>query len=174
MKVDKAFPGNWLKASDLGDTDHTVTIESVQTQMIGQGEQAKLKLVLKFREFPKPLVCNLTNARAIAKLYGDETDEWIGKRVTLWVNPDVQFGSEIVEAIRIRSKVPTVSDGLLKWSEAIALCAQIGINEPELRQYLKSEGFNAYNAGTCSEAVRKLVAGFEPAIPQSDTDDIPF
>jgi hypothetical protein len=38
-------------------------------------------------------------------MYGDDTDEWIGKRVTLF-STEVQYQSEMVEAIRIRSKPP--------------------------------------------------------------------
>lgn len=109
MKVGAAFPSKYLKADDLEDRDWSVTIKNVLIENIGQGEKKEEKLIIYFRELDKGLVTNRTNANIIEKLYGDETDEWIGKPVTLWPNHDVEFKGEIVSAIRIRSKAPQMS-----------------------------------------------------------------
>ena len=106
MKVGQAFPSKYLKADDLEDRDWTATIRDVIIEDIGQGEQKQEKLILYFNEFEKGLVTNKTNATTIQKLYGDETDEWVGKTIVLWPNHDVEFKGEIVSAIRVRSRAP--------------------------------------------------------------------
>lgn len=180
MKLKEAFPGNWLSAADLGEEDHVCIIQDVRSEMIGQGERARLKLVVKFREFEKPLVCNLTNAKTIAALHGDETNDWVGKRITLWVNPDVQFGSEIVSAIRVRSKAPTPlqANGLLNYAAAVDACAKAGISEDSMKQYLRSTGLTAYKAELCTPLVRKLIAATvpppDPGTLGDDEVDVPF
>ncbi len=104
-KLNEMFPSRWLKASDFEDGDQVMTISDLKTEKIGQGRDADDKWVLFFEEDEKGLVLNKTNTNTIAKLHGDDTDEWIGKQVTLFAT-EVQFQSEMVEAIRIRSKPP--------------------------------------------------------------------
>lgn len=155
--------------------------------MVGQGQQAQLKLVVEFDELSKALICNKTNATTIAKvLASDDTDDWPGQRIVLYVNDGVQFGGETVSAIRVRSKAPqqqkrqqaAPSNGVLSYPEAVALCATVGITKDDLVSYLKQNGLTGYNGVLATPLVRKLVAGFEPpdAPPPSDAneDEIPW
>ena len=57
----------------------------------------------------KPLVCNGTNWDVIEALYGPESDDWIGKCITLWRDPSVKFKGKRTGGIRVREIVP--SDG---------------------------------------------------------------
>lgn len=104
-KTSDMFPSRWLKASDFEDGDATLTIRDVGQERIGQGKDAADKFVLYFVDEDRGLVLNKTNVGTIAKLHGDDTDDWIGKDVTLFAT-EVQFQSEMVEAIRVRSKPP--------------------------------------------------------------------
>jgi hypothetical protein len=104
-KTSQMFPSKWLKASDFEDGDAVMTIREVTQETIGQGKDAAEKFVLYFEEEERGLVLNKTNVGTIAKLHGDDTDDWIGKQVTLFAT-EVQFQSEMVEAIRVRSKPP--------------------------------------------------------------------
>jgi hypothetical protein len=80
----KAFPSKYLSATDLDDGPIVATIKSVASESVGSGEDATDKLVVKFREKTKPLVCNLTRAQAIADLVGSgETDRWAGCRIQI-------------------------------------------------------------------------------------------
>lgn len=109
MKYDEMFPSRFLKASDFSEDEiKVVTIKNVELVEIGKkGEETQRKPVVFFRENGvKPLVCNKTNATIIVKLYGDDTDEWIGKRISLFVTQVESFGEQ-VDAIRVRAKVPT-------------------------------------------------------------------
>jgi hypothetical protein len=98
------FPSNYLKPADL-EEDAVLTIKSIKQEKIGQGRDADDKWIVYFKEERKGLVLNKTNANVLAKLYGDDTDDWVGKQVILFAT-EVQFKDEMVEAIRIRSKPP--------------------------------------------------------------------
>jgi hypothetical protein len=51
------------------------------------------------------MVLNSTNIKRLAKACNsDDTDEWIGKQVTLYVDPDVEFAGNVVGGLRIRAK----------------------------------------------------------------------
>jgi hypothetical protein len=107
MKIGEAFPSNFLKADDLGGKDVTVTIESCEMESIGQGHDKQDKLVLSFVGKGKKMVTNKTNAKTIAKLHGDDTDDWPGKRIILSPR-EVEFQGDMVMAIRVSLKAPVV------------------------------------------------------------------
>lgn len=104
-KTSEMYPSRFLKASDVEDGDLTLTIAEVRLERIGQGSQADDKWVLFFSEDEKGLVLNKTNTNTIAKLHGDDTDDWVGRPVTLYAT-EVQYQKDMVDAIRIRSKPP--------------------------------------------------------------------
>lgn len=98
------FPSKYLKADDC-DPDLVLTMSEVKMETVGQGDEADYKPVLHFHETEKGLVLNKTNSTSIAKLYGDETDAWEGKKVALFAT-EVDFQGKQVMAIRVRLKAP--------------------------------------------------------------------
>jgi hypothetical protein len=111
MKYDELFPSKFLKASDFeeGETK-LVTIKDVQLEEVGKKDaEVETKPVVYFREKDtKPIVCNKTNATTIRNLYGNDTYDWIGKRITLFVTQVDSFGEQ-VDAIRVRAKIPAAT-----------------------------------------------------------------
>lgn len=107
MKLNQAFPSNYLKADDLGGKNVTVTIESVELAELGQGNDKESKLLISFVSKEKKLVCNKTNAGTIAGLYGQETDDWAGKKITIGPR-EVEFQGKMVMAIRVSLIKPGV------------------------------------------------------------------
>lgn len=105
MKLNEAYPGNFLKAADLNGQSVTVTIQSVTLEELGKGRDAESKLIIAFAGKDKKLICNKTNARTIEKLYGDETDNWVGKRITI-APREVEFQGDMVWAIRVSLQNP--------------------------------------------------------------------
>lgn len=100
--IDQAFPSRYLKAGDVADTTPVVTITDTEMIEMGQGVRKEIKLLVKFKELAKGLVCNKTNANMIAKIAKSRnTDDWVGTKIRLVVN-DVEFQGQIVEAIRVR------------------------------------------------------------------------
>lgn len=100
---DKDFIGAW----SLPDgKDVTVTISKVTGgTLTGVGGRKTRKPVLYMVGTDKGLALNATNSKTIAALYGNHVEEWSGKRVTLFKSM-TQFGSEQMECIRIRPKIP--------------------------------------------------------------------
>ena len=104
--VDLLFPSKYLKAGDLRGKDVTVTIADIEPRHELKTERgSEEKPLMSFRGAKKGLVLNKTNAKTIAKLYGPEVTEWIGKPITLYAAEVPAFG-EVVEAIRVRQKRP--------------------------------------------------------------------
>lgn len=99
MKASAAFPSKYLRAADLQDQEHTVTMKAVEIERIGDDDP---KPVLYFTKGSKGMVLNKTNSKVIAKAYGDEMDEWEGKSIVLFPAM-VEFKGDMVEAIRCRA-----------------------------------------------------------------------
>jgi hypothetical protein len=99
MHINEMYPSNYLKAADLNGHERTLKISSVTRDEIG-GERKNL---LGFAGAHKKLVLNKTNARVIAKAYGNNTESWLDKPVTLY-ETQVDFKGDLVPGIRI--KVP--------------------------------------------------------------------
>jgi hypothetical protein len=98
MHIDELYPSRFLRCSDLDGRPMPVTIAGLKREDIG-GEH---KSVLVFADDTKELILNKTNARAIAKVFGNETTAWKGKQITL-VPTQVDFRGDIVDAIRVRA-----------------------------------------------------------------------
>jgi hypothetical protein len=71
-------------------------IKKVVVEEVGQDKQEKP--ILYFKQARQGLVLNRSNADRLAATFGDETDAWGGKRVTLTVEP-VRFGGRMVPGI---------------------------------------------------------------------------
>ena len=95
------YKSNYTKASDL-PAPRTVTIKSAEIQAFKNDGKEQEKLVLSFKEKVKPLVCNLTNFDTIAAEcgYGDETDQWLGKKIVLRADR-TRFGTKMVDCVRV-------------------------------------------------------------------------
>lgn len=105
--VDLLFPSLYLKAADLRGRDVTVVIDRIEPRHELQRQNGKdYKPVIWMRGTDKGWCLNVTNARTIAKLYGSEVTQWVGKAVTIYPT-QVQFGRDTVEAIRVRPSIPT-------------------------------------------------------------------
>jgi hypothetical protein len=105
MKISTAFPSSYLKHDELNGVDMILTIKSVSVEEIGQGDDKETKPIVYFHETDKGLALNKTNAAIITELYGDETDDWEGKRISLFKDK-TNFAGKRVDCIRVRDKVP--------------------------------------------------------------------
>lgn len=107
---------DFLYAFDLQGRDVNVTIEKVTGGKVGHGKKSSRKPLMYFRgsKDNRPLALNATNCKTIAQLYGNDTAEWTGKRITLYPGT-TQFAGEEVECIRVRPRVPgqSATDGQL-------------------------------------------------------------
>lgn len=101
---DKDYIGAW----DLKDKDVTVTIVKVKGgELTGPGGRKSKKPVVYMKGTEKGFALNATNGKAIAGMYGNHVENWVGKRITLYKsttrNPN---GDGEVECIRVRPQIP--------------------------------------------------------------------
>jgi len=105
MKTSTMIESKYLTKDDAGEDGTVVTIKAFErVNMAQEGKPAEHKWVMYFREFPKGMVMNGTNIQLAEKALGsDETDDWIGKKIIIYDDPNVSFGKELVGGIRIRA-----------------------------------------------------------------------
>jgi hypothetical protein len=104
MRISQIYPTaggvaallNAKRCSEQGHYFKPLTIESVNTRDI-KGRQ---KIVAAFKEIPDVLVLNKTNALILAEAFGDDTDAWVGKQITL-VPTKRTFQGTLVDAIEV-------------------------------------------------------------------------
>lgn len=104
-KVGEMIESKYLKQSDIED-EATVTVAKVgKANVAREGDEPEYKWLIKFEEFKKPMVLNSTNIKRLARACNsDDTDNWAGKKVVLYVDPDVEFGGNVVGGLRIRAQ----------------------------------------------------------------------
>lgn len=106
MKISVIFPSKYVKAADLNGKPVTLTIKGVTLEeMVTHDNKKVSKPVVWFERATKGFVINLTNALIIAALHGDETDNWTGKRITIYPTQVKAFG-KMEDCIRVRQEVP--------------------------------------------------------------------
>lgn len=98
FKKADAFPGTYLKAADLQGKEPTVVISHIQPESMQdlKTKQEVQKFVCYFQGKAAGVVLSPTKWDAIEAIYGDDTDNWIGKPVTLYtvqtqMGPGLQF-----------------------------------------------------------------------------------
>ena len=104
MKTSQMTSSKYLKQDDIGD-GKLVTVKGFKRENVAQeGEPPEMKYIMGFDELEMPLVLNSTNIQLAERAFGsDETDDWIGKKIVLYVDPNVSFGGKIVGGIRVRA-----------------------------------------------------------------------
>lgn len=105
-RIGEMIESKFLKKEDVGgERGVLVTISGVQQANVAMpGADPEMKWTLSFQELDKPMVLNSTNIHMCAKACGsDNTDDWNGKKVVLYEDPNVSFGGKLVGGIRLRA-----------------------------------------------------------------------
>lgn len=102
MKLDDMFESKYLKQSDV-DGEVIVTCVGVKrANMAREGDEPEYRWIVKWAEYDKPMVINATNIKRLFKYLGNDTDEWKGGKVVLYVDPDIEFGGKVVGGLRVK------------------------------------------------------------------------
>ena len=102
MKLTELFPSNLLKAQDVIDAggEMPLKIANVEIKEFDGDNGKERKPILIFAD-ERRMVLNKTNANIIAEMFGDDTDAWINREITLHVQ-SVEFQGKIVPSIRVK------------------------------------------------------------------------
>lgn len=111
MDVMLGFLGEYISAAELvGKTPtltiNKVTLEKVESLKSGDddaGGKMKDKIVIYFAESRsgRGWLLNRTNCEAIKELWGRETNDWLGHKITLFTQP-VKVGKKMDIGIRVK------------------------------------------------------------------------
>ena len=103
--INTMVSSKYLKQADVPDPV-IVTVQGVkQVNLAKEDEAPEMKWCIKFHEMEKPLVLNSTNIHVAAKIFqSDNTDDWKGKEIVLYTDPNVSFGGQVVGGLRFRGQ----------------------------------------------------------------------
>lgn len=103
MDYSLMFPSKYVKAADLGGRQVTLVIASVAiADLEGSDGTSKQKGVVTFENAKKAWILNRTCAEACKLMWGKDTDDWIGHKITLYAQKMADpFGGGEIEAIRV-------------------------------------------------------------------------
>ena len=103
MRAGEVF-GSFLSKDDLGGREVAVVVESVEMAKVTNDGKEVEKPAMKFVGKSKSLIFGPVVWQQMQDITGqDDSDAWIGKTVTLYVDPSVSFGGKHVGGIRIKS-----------------------------------------------------------------------
>ena len=98
MDLSKAFKRDYLTASDFEDRPKTMIIKKIVEGTVGDD----VKPIVYFEDEEMGFVMNKTNTNIVQKLYGKNSDDAIGKPLTLY-HTMTEFKGDMVPAIRCRA-----------------------------------------------------------------------
>lgn len=103
-RINDMIESKFLKQADVGSGVLATVCKIAQYNVAMQGAEPDMKWCLEFKELDKPLVLNSTNMHILEAITGsDNSDDWMGKQIVLYTDPNISFGGKIVGGIRVRA-----------------------------------------------------------------------
>jgi len=103
MNINDLKESKYIKKTDVEPPIKVTITHLTQEDLAMQGQPEEMKWIVHFNEC-KPLVLNSTNGQLIANALGSqETDDWKGKQIVLYNDPNVSFGGQLTGGVRARA-----------------------------------------------------------------------
>lgn len=103
LTYDQLFPGRFVKAGEFGGKPVTLTIKDVYLDDLeSESGATERKAIVSFERTARELVLNKTNAQCLVAMWGPDSGEWVGKRVTLTPESDPSGLSDSGLCIRVK------------------------------------------------------------------------
>ncbi len=147
----KAFNSPYLSSADIVEptvlTIQRVVLEPDKTKKTKDHFNTAYFVEKNIREGEalKPMILNAVNSRSMKELAGSHyIDDWNNIHVTVYVDPNVRFGRDTVEGLRISIEPPRVKKELTEankvaWQRAIDSCKQYGNLEAVMNHMIVSD-----------------------------------
>ena len=103
MNINDLYPSKYLKSDDLGNARITLQVATIKLEEVAENEPAKP--VMFFNGKDKGMVLNKTNALLCAHCWGQDTDQWAGQWLDLFVEPKM-FQGKVVNGLSVAPKLP--------------------------------------------------------------------
>jgi hypothetical protein len=116
MKTSSMKESRFVKRDDLGDTAEeqmsgiilTIRGDVYKENLAMEGQPEDICWLIEFEEIEKPMVLKPINIDLLSAMIGDDTVEWNGKQVCLYLDPTVSMRGKVVGGLRFRSAAPAV------------------------------------------------------------------
>ena len=161
MKMGKNpnYLGSW-DLEDLPNRELILTIAQIKDEEVVTNGKTEICTVIYWTENSyKPMILNITNKKAICKLYKTkDTEKLKGKSVIIGIDKVKAFG-DIHDALRIRKRIPEAESGILpKCGECGKDITAFGSMTPvQVAAYTKQK-YGKSLCGTCATAAAGGVA----------------
>lgn len=104
MRVSELKKSKFLTQKDVEPPVLVTMQRCEEVNVAKEGADEEMRWALYFSELEKPLILNSTNGQIIAAMTGSEdSEDWYGKKVVLYHDPNVSFGGKLVGGIRCRA-----------------------------------------------------------------------
>jgi hypothetical protein len=103
LSFDQLYPGTYLKAGEFEGKAVTLTVKTITREMLSNGSGGEEPAVtVAFAETEKQFVMNKTNAVSLRAMWGDDSGEWVGHKITLHPVKDESGLSDSGLCIRVK------------------------------------------------------------------------
>jgi hypothetical protein len=96
MKTSQMVQSKYLKKEDFPQPE-ILTVKFVSLEEVSKSDS---RWVVYFLEKTKGIILNITKIRQLEAGFGDDTDNWIGKRIKVSNDPTVMMGQQVVGGIK--------------------------------------------------------------------------
>lgn len=161
---------DYLGEADFDEGEEkVVTINRVQTSVkIKTAEGTSEKAVVHFREQIKPMILNVSRAKAIAKVARSKfVDDWPGVSIQLYIDDNVKAFGDIVSAVRVRPTKPVIRQAI----KCTDCHGDIRGANGRGADYIAAYTAKKYGAPLCSECAGKRAAAEAEKHTQEVGDD---
>jgi hypothetical protein len=164
MKASDVFPSKFLKKEDAQKPLRLVIESVVMEEVSGDGGKES-KPVMYFRhDQAKPMIVNRGNWMILEEGYGEDSDDWAGKTVEVYLDPSVMFGGKRIGGLRVRIPAGAGTGGSPPAAEPTwatideAVKAANGVVSKEtIVSHLKGLGVAGWNPAKCTPIVKQLI-----------------
>lgn len=108
LDFDELYPGKFLKAAEFKGSDVTYTMKAIHLEELEGKKGTETKGIVSFHETKKQLALNKTNGLCLKAMFGRDTGQWVGKRVTFYPAP-IDF-EDVEICIRVRGSPDIAAD----------------------------------------------------------------
>ena len=135
------YPSRFIKPDHLLKGPRTYTIKSYHIEVLETEKGPQKKVIVSFHETPMEWVCPTVNGVCLRAMFGDDLDDWIDKRVTLYATDKImQLPSRKGQpAIRVYGSPDIAEPVRCEWTPArrrplIQVLQPVKLDEPQPAQ----------------------------------------
>lgn len=162
MTRNEVFPSNYAKKDDF-PVPARLTINDVKIVDLKSDNGDERKPVLDFlEEQAKPLILNVGNWTVIEEAYGPDSNDWRGKPVEVYNDPNVQFAGRRTGGIRVRipNGIAPTAAAPAGWTmdQAVTEAVKMGITREQIVERIKASGATGYVPNRDTALVQNMIA----------------